>query len=153
MKTNRMIKILLFILFFAIIGNGCFDSNSNSTPQSSNESISQSAESKDLHYEESEGFDFDPYKMPLEDYYGSWKATSKQAEYYYGNVSINIYKDGSWNGNIADVDINGKWNKSDNGIKLSSDIVNLFLVYTDSSTLLMQEDRGGETINTVLTKI
>ena len=87
-------------------------------------------------------------------FYGSWKATSDQAIYLYGNVDITINEDKTWTGTIVDEDMKGTWEYDGQSMKLSSEFFNVTLSFTPDGTLVMQEDREGdeEYLNTVLTK-
>lgn len=104
--------------------------------------------------EESEDavLNFKPSKR--EDFYGSWEATSGQAMYLYGNADITIKENGTWKGNLADEDVSGTWEFDGTAVKLSSDLYNASLSFTEDGKLIMQEDRAedGTYLNTVMTK-
>ena len=87
---------------------------------------------------EEDGAEVVKKEHPAEDFYGSWKATSKRSAYMYGNVDITIKEDGTWNGNVTEEDFHGKWTY-DNGavvIKDSEDIIDFTLFYNDDGYLM-----------------
>ena len=104
----------------------------------------EEAEDAELTFKESEKKDF----------VGTWTADSGQSVYMYGNVELDIKKDGTWTGNIAGEDLKGTWEMDESSAVLESDLFNASLSYTDKNVLIMQEDRegDGDYINTVLKK-
>jgi len=104
--------------------------------------------------EESEGAQLRFRKAAEDDFMGTWVATSGQAEFMYGNVTINILPLNKWTANIAEEDFNGTWEYDDGYLVMTSELINLRLSFTSTGTLVMQEDRdgSGEYINTVLTR-
>ena len=124
--------------------------------------IEKMAESEDENYdngivfdEEMDGAEITTQKKSVEDFVGSWEATSGQAKYQYGNVDFTINADGTWTGNITEEDFEGKWEESGDGIRLKSDIFECTLAFTDKGVLVMQydpEDETGELVTSVLTK-
>lgn len=87
-------------------------------------------------------------------YYGTWRATSDQAIYLYGNVELTINEDKTWSGLVVDERESGTWTYDGTTMELNSEFFNVSLSFTGDGTLVMQEDRegDGDYINTVLTK-
>lgn len=105
--------------------------------------------------EEADGAEIVKKKADVKDFVGSWEATSGQAKYQYGNVDFTINEDGTWKGNITDEDFEGKWEESEDGIRLTCDVFECTLAFTDKGVLVMQydpEDESGDLVTSVLTK-
>ena len=93
-------------------------------------------------------------KKSSDDFIGSWKATSGQAAYQYGNVDLVIKANGEWSGNVSDEELSGEWTETDEGLHLTSTLFDCDLVFTDSGSLVMRytPNEDEEYLNTVLTK-
>ncbi|MGI6766056.1 MAG: hypothetical protein ACOX4R_02430 [Lentihominibacter sp.] len=73
-------------------------------------------------------------------FYGTWVATSAQAEYLYGNLEITINEDGTFTGNVTDEDFSGKWEKTDKGIKFDSEILSGELFFGDKCKMVIYDE-------------
>lgn len=104
--------------------------------------------------EEADGAEIVAKKKSVDNYVGSWKATSGQSLYQYGNVDLNVKEGGKWSGNVSDVDLEGEWNETSEGIHLTSSIFDCELMFTDSNVLVMRytPNNDGNYLTTVLTK-
>ncbi len=104
--------------------------------------------------EEADGAELSFKESPVANYYGTWKATSDQAIYLYGNIELTINEDKTWSVIVVDEKESGTWTFDGTRMELTSEFFNVFLSFTDDGTMVMQEDRegDGEYLNTVLTK-
>lgn len=167
MKENikkYSVLILTLILAFTVVLSGCSKSSDEDLPDEGVISEDEMELVEDLDEEdydngisfeeEAEGADLHFKAVPVEDFFGSWSATSGQAMYMYGNVDLDIKANGTWTGNIAEEDLSGKWEADKDHLNMTSDLINFTLSFTDGGKLIMQEDReeDGELLNTVLTK-
>ena len=87
---------------------------------------------------EEDGAEVVKAEHPAEDFYGMWEATSKRSAYIYGNVDVNIKKDGTWKGNITEEDFHGTW-AYENGsvvIKDTEHVIDFTLFYNDDGYLM-----------------
>ena len=73
----------------------------------------------------------------VEDFYGKWRATSNHAAYLYGNIDINIKKDGTWKGNITDENFSGAWtyDGSQMVIKDREGVIDFTMFYNDKGIM------------------
>ena len=113
-----------------------------------------SDQDNDIYYEEeNEGVELEIKKKPTDDFVGSWAATSAQALYQYGSVDININNDGTWNGYIAHEDLEGTWEETQDGMHLTSDIMECDLKFTKDDLLVMfySPNHDDNYLTTVLT--
>ncbi|MDO4975481.1 MAG: hypothetical protein Q4E61_04125 [Alphaproteobacteria bacterium] len=90
-------------------------------------------------------------------FYGKWEAKSGDAHYLFGNIDIEIKKDGTWTGNIADDDMKGTWKEKGNGIEIINKWITASMYYTKDDVLILQQiprddDEHEDVFNTVLTK-
>ena len=102
--------------------------------------------------EEEEGAKLQFRSAKADEFYGSWKVSSGHAIYLYGELSIDIHKNGTWKGHYTDEDWIGQWTHKNGSLYLKNEFVNYKLSFTKSNKLIMQEKREGlnDTINTVL---
>ena len=93
-------------------------------------------------------------KKSSDEFVGSWKATSGQSIYQYGNVDIEVKEDGTWSGNVSREPLTGKWSETDEGLHLTSDLFDCDLMFTEDNVLVMRysPNEDGEYLTTVLTK-
>lgn len=159
-KCKKYLSIFIILLLSLTFVSCNLSSNSEISDEETitEESVAEddsntSNVTTDYYDEEIEGASYTTVNKNAKDFYGTWIATSEVAEYFYGNVTITIKKDGTWTGNVTDEKLSGKWKKSDDGLSLTSDLLDVTLSFTDNGSLVMQEDTGdGDYINTVLIK-
>jgi hypothetical protein len=104
--------------------------------------------------EEAEGAELSFKKAEEADFIGKWEATSGQALYMYGNIDLDIRDGGKWSGNVAEEDLEGKWEFDGTTMSLTSELFDATLSFTEDGKLILQEDRAedGILLNTVMTK-
>lgn len=157
MNISKRILSLIAICLLVTCMCACSSKTSGNTTSDEIDTSNTITESYD---EEIDGAEIKEKTSKLEDFFGTWIATSEVAEYYYGNVTLTIKDGGKWEGIITDEDISGKWVQDGNTLKLSSELYNCTLFFSESGKLIMQEfigdDPDDETdddyLNTVLIK-
>lgn len=104
--------------------------------------------------EEADGAEIVAKKKSSDEFVGSWKATSGQSIYQYGNVDIEVKEDGTWSGNVSSEPLTGKWSETSEGLHLTSNLFDCDLMYTEDNVLVMRysPNEDGEYLTTVLTK-
>lgn len=104
--------------------------------------------------EEADGAEIVAKKKSSDEFVGSWKATSGQSIYQYGNVDIEVKEDGTWSGNVSREPLTGKWSETNEGLHLTSDLFDCDLMFTEDNVLVMRysPNEDGEYLTTVLTK-
>ena len=104
--------------------------------------------------EEADGAELSFSKSDVNNYYGTWVATSDQALFLYGKIKLTIKDNKTWSGIVVDEEESGTWTFDGTAMKLSSEFFNVSLSFTEDGKMIMQEDRegDGEYLNTVLTK-
>lgn len=111
------------------------------------EEVSKSVERDPSLDKEIEGARYIPVKRKPEKFFGSWTAVSEKAEFLYGNVELKIRKDGTWTGNVTDIDLEGTWKAGGTGITITDKegLIDWKLFYTADGTLMIEdnEDPGN----------
>lgn len=83
----------------------------------------------------------------VDEFYGSWTATSEKAEYLYGNIDLTIKENKTWKGNVTNISLKGTWEPYEGGIRIKDGegLIDWKLYYTDDNVLLMEdfEDLGN----------
>jgi hypothetical protein len=100
--------------------------------------------------DEDEAFELKTKKVDDSFFVGHWVAEGEKAEYMYGNVDIIIREDGTWDGNITEEEIHGKWTREGDGIRLTSDVIPFNMVYSTNNNVILQET--DDAVRVVLTK-
>ena len=157
-KKISTLLLLIMILALSVTMVSCGEAQSEEGSANSEVVTEEDLDEEDdydngISFEEEEdGADIQFATSDVADFYGSWTATSGQSLYFYGNVDITIKEDNTWSGNVADVDLQGSWEKSDQGITLSSELFDAELAFTEEGKLVMQENRDDTVLTAVLTK-
>ena len=121
--------------------------------ESGDDEIDTSNTTTEYYDEELGDYEIKKVNQDKDAFYGTWIATSEVAEYYYGNVTITVKKGGKWSGIVTDEKLSGTWTKNDEGLSLTSELLDVTLSFTDAGKLIMQEDTGdGDIVTTVLIK-
>lgn len=156
---KKIAILIISISMFAVFLTSCIDTSSSGSPSSSNSS--QKNNNKDIdamsgdgkvHAEEIDGATIERKAVDVSQFYGTWTGTSEKAAQLYGNVDIRVNSDGTWEGNITEESISGKWVQANEGIHLNSEIFSFDLAFNDANKLIMIETGGGEELYTVLSK-
>lgn len=83
-------------------------------------------------------------------FYGTWEAETDRASYMYGNVTITINEDGTWDGNITEEEVTGTWEHKGEGIRLTSELIPFNMVYSSNNNVILQET--DDAVRVVLTR-
>ena len=86
-------------------------------------------------------------------FFGTWKATSSNAQNLYGNLEIEIKKDGSVIMDVADEHLEGTWEKVDEGIHFENELFEGDFYYGDRCQMIIKEIEEDDEIQVVLTKV
>lgn len=165
MKTSlRKILCMILAVTMILLLAGCkknAEQNTDSEGEVSMEEIadeqSEGTEDYDngIYFdEEADGAEIVAKKKSSDEFVGSWKATSGQSIYQYGNVDIEVKEDGTWSGNVSREPLTGKWSETNEGLHLTSDLFDCDLMFTEDNVLVMRysPNEDGEYLTTVLTK-
>lgn len=107
--------------------------------------------------EEADGAVVVKVKKDPSDYVGKWEATSDQAAYLYGNISVTVKKDGTWEANITGETLGGDWVDKGDHLHMNDTVQNIFsfdLAFDQNGNLILIDSDSAEegNIYTVLTK-
>lgn len=108
--------------------------------------VSESVERDPALDKEVEGARIRRVKSKPEKFFGSWQAVSEKAEFLYGNVDLHINEDGTWTGNVTEIDLEGKWTKNSKGITIKDKegLINWDLFYTGDGTLMFDDNEDPD---------
>ena len=153
-KLLALVISLMLCLSFA----ACGDKTEGTEDASADADITTEEEATGISFDE-EDEDALIVKADADDsqFCGTWKATSDYASYMYGNITITIKEDGTWEGNITDTDMTGTWSRDGQDLIFTNEYLTLSMCFTENGTLVMQRnlaDEGDdeEMVNTVLVK-
>ena len=76
-----------------------------------------------------------------DNFYGTWKATSSDAENLYGHLIITINEDGTFDADVTDEKFSGTWKKTSGGISYTSELMNGKIYFGESLDMVI-EDAG-----------
>ncbi len=165
MKTSlRKILCMILAVTMILLLAGCkknAEQNTDSEGEVSMEEIADEQAEGTEDYdngiyfdEEADGAEIVAKKKSSDEFVGSWKATSGQSIYQYGNVDIEVKEDGTWSGNVSREPLTGKWSETNEGLHLTSDLFDCDLMFTEDNVLVMRysPNEDGEYLTTVLTK-
>lgn len=143
--------ILVLVLFLCIKNSKSADTSEETEVTAEDSTAGQDNEI--FFYEESDSAVIVPQKKAVDEFIGSWTATSARASYQYGMVNITIEEGGTWNGYIAYEDLKGTWTEIEDGIHLTSDLFDGDLKFTKDDVLVMlySPNEDGNYLVTVLT--
>ena len=88
----------------------------------------------------------------VEDYVGSWTATSDKAIYLYGNLDVTVNADGTWTGNVTGENIGGKWEQVGDRLHMDNELFSFDMAYESSGKMILIETGDEANFNTVMTK-
>lgn len=156
--TLKRIFCIVLAASLVLLLSGCKKSepaDSSADPDVNTEQEGDAADQGNGIYfdEENEGVEIETKKTAVDEFVGSWTATSDQAMYQFGNVDINVKADGKWDGNIATEEMEGTWTETPDGIHLTNSFFDCDLKFTSNNVLVMlySPARDGDYITTVLT--
>lgn len=74
-----------------------------------------------------------------DNFYGTWKATSDNAEMLYGHLTITINEDGTFDADVTDEKFSGIWTKVDGGLEYTSELMNGQLFYGKKCRMVIED--------------
>ena len=135
MKKSRILVTvtLVIILSFSCLlitscGNKESDDNGKQNKTDYSEMTPEELEKKAIELNKSE-----------ENFYGTWKATSDNAEMLYGHLNITIDEDGTFDADVTDEIFSGTWEKIDGGIEYHSVLMNGQLFYGKKCKMVIED--------------
>lgn len=155
MKTRITASmIVLMIVFSAAFLSACWVEEQESSRPGIEDEMNQ-AEKYDnkgddldnpVYASEEDGAEVVKKSHDLEDFYGTWKATSDRAEYLFGNIDITIKKNGMWKGNITEENFRGKWSyeRGQLFIKDFEEIIDYTMFFNDKGIMLVVDNEDPE---------
>lgn len=135
MKKSRILVTvtLVIILSFSCLlitscGNKEPDDNGKQNKTDYSEMTPEEPEKKAIELNKSE-----------ENFYGTWEATSDNAEMLYGHLNITINEDGTFDADVTDEIFSGTWEKIDGGIEYHSELMNGQLFYGKKCKMVIED--------------
>ena len=68
----------------------------------------------------------------VDDYVGTWTATSDKAIYLYGNLDVTVNADGTWTGNVTGEKIGGNWKQVGDRLHMENELFSFDMAYESS---------------------
>lgn len=134
-KIIAMILAALMAFGFAFTLTACgsadpddIDYEMNEDSGSSNSNQPKSQKAREMNQDE-------------ENFYGTWKATSSDAENLYGHLIITINEDGTFDADVTEEKFSGTWKKINGGISYTSELMNGKIYFGESLDMVI-EDAG-----------
>lgn len=142
---SRYLSLLASILIVVFLMSGCSLLGGGEESEGSEQSNTQ-IEKKETDFDnpdylaEQDGAKIVSVSHPEEDFIGKWEARSDYSEYLYGNVSLTINSNHTWNGNITNENFAGKWAVGKPGIfiKDTEGIIEWNLFFIDDGNLVFK---------------
>lgn len=155
-------KLYIIAAVILLAAASCFMYYRSDSSVSENSDVIQEEEIPELEEgngiffdEEFEDAEFGKIANPPDKFYGDWHSTSDQSVYLYDHISITVYEDGTWRGDVTDDIFMGTWVQDDYGLSLTSELINCKLYFADTGSLIMEDyrfDDYDDPIITVLTR-
>ncbi len=144
MKNHRKLLSLLLALLmafsFAFTLTSCnsadpddIDYEMNEEEGSSNANLPKSKKALEMNADE-------------ENFYGTWKATSSDAENLYGHLIITINDDGTFDADVTDEKFSGTWKKSNMGITYTSDLMSGKIYFGETLDMVIEDEGVSVTL-------
>ena len=128
------------------IGGGDTGQDTEAVNDIESDEVSEAVERDPALDKEIEGAKIRQKKSKPEKFYGSWKASSEKAEFLYGNVDLHINEDGTWTGNVTEIDLEGKWTPSGKGINIkdTEGLIDWNLFLTTDGTMMFEDNEDPD---------
>lgn len=139
--------ILIFMLSMCMM-SAC--SKDVKDDDASNTVVEEESEEMTVFEDEDEGIELETQEVGTDFFYGTWIAETDRAKYMYGNVEITINEDGTWDGNITEEIVHGKWKTYGEGIKLTSELIPFYMSYSSNNNVVLRET--DDAVKVVLTR-
>lgn len=75
----------------------------------------------------------------IQNFVGTWEATSEEARNLYGHLRITINDDGTFDADVTDEKFSGTWTKIDGGISYTSELMNGKIYYGDTCRMIIED--------------
>lgn len=83
----------------------------------------------------------------IKNFIGTWNATSDEAKNYYGSLEITINDDGTFDAVVTGERFSGTWNKVDEGITYTSELMNGNIYFGDYGKLIIEDTETDIRVN------
>ncbi|MBQ6401024.1 MAG: hypothetical protein IJI20_01920 [Firmicutes bacterium] len=77
----------------------------------------------------------------IDNFIGTWEATSEEAKNLYGHLKITINDNGTFDADVTDEKFSGTWTKIDGGISYTSELMSGKIYYGETCRMII-EDSG-----------
>ena len=81
-----------------------------------------------------------------ENFYGTWKATSSDAENLYGHLIITINDDGTFDADVAEEKFSGTWKKISGGISYTSELMSGKIYFGETLDMVIEDEGVSVTL-------
>lgn len=149
MTKKKILALVLagvFALSSAFVFTGC-GSGDEEKPTGDDQSVGQLTEEEQLSSKA------DELNKDEANFYGTWEATSANAVYLYGHLTVTINKDGTFEADVTEDHFEGTWEKIDGGIAYKSDLINGKFFYGKRCHMVIEEEGEEEDMRVTLHKI
>lgn len=146
MKNSKKLTVLLlmaFVLAFGGILTACGSSSEEALDDSDIDYALNEGEMDKLQVDPSKASQAQKLNEDKENFYGTWTATSPEAQNLYGHLEITINDDGTFDADITNEKFSGTWTKIDGGISYTSELISGKFYYGPTCQMIIQEN--GET--------
>ena len=147
MKSTKKITLLLLmacVLAFSGILTAC--GTASEEPQLDESDIDYAlneGEMDNIKVDPSKASEAQKLNQEEENFYGTWVATSPEAQNLYGHLEITINENGTFDADITDEQFTGTWKKIDGGISYTTEAISGKFYYGPTCQMIIQEN--GET--------
>ena len=76
-----------------------------------------------------------------ENFYGTWIATSPEAQNLYGSLEFTINEDGTFDADVTHEVFSGTWKKTNSGITYTSELMSGKIWYAENGDLIIEDDQ------------
>ena len=145
MKKNKILVIMSLVI---VLSFSCFLLTSCGNNESADSENNNKTDYSEMTPEELEKESIELNKSE-DNFYGTWEATSDNAEMLYGHLKITINEDGTFDADVTDEVFSGTWEKIDGGIEYHSELMNGQLFYGKKCKMVIEDSE----IKVTLTKV
>lgn len=145
MKKNRILVIMSLVI---VLSFSCFLLTSCGNNESADSENNNKTDYSEMTPEELEKESIELNKSE-DNFYGTWEATSDNAEMLYGHLNITINEDGTFDADVTDEVFSGTWEQIDGGIEYHSELMNGQMFYGKKCKMVIEDSD----IQVTLTKV
>lgn len=79
----------------------------------------------------------------VDNFIGTWKASSSEAENLYGSLEFTINEDGTFEADVTEEHFTGTWTKVDQGISYTGELMKGSMYYGDFGKMVIENKEDG----------